>query len=157
VQDGEAGGARRRVEHRPVRRRARLEHRRGECRGAGQQPGLQDRLEQLPDHAERQLALELAGAGREHARAAGPRGPGGRVEQPRLADPGRAFEDEKRDARAIPQPLPQLRDLAVPADQPRHKSSGEILGSGRLLPAGDGERIAAKWDGACSSSWPRWR
>ncbi len=117
VQHGEAGGARRRVERRPRRRRVRLEHRRGQRGGAGEELRREHRLQQLPDDAERQLALELAGPRDEHARAVGPRGRGGDLEQTGLADPGGAFDHQQRDA--VPHTPPQLRKLPLPSDQHR--------------------------------------
>src|SRR6185503_18597036 len=71
----------------------RLEHPRGLLRGARQPPrpagGIgQERIEQLPHDAERELALEVARTGGEHAEARPLGRRAGRAEQPALPDPG---------------------------------------------------------------------
>ena len=79
------------------------------------------RLEQLPHHAEGELALELGAACAQHAHAALACLALGRQQQLRLADPAGPLDDERR-ARARASGVEALEDLAqlaVAVEQPR--------------------------------------
>ena len=77
----------------PIRRRVvgAREHRARPLCGARQGAVFECGLEQLADHAERELALELAAAGGEDAHAVGRAKPPQLAHELRLADPGGPF------------------------------------------------------------------
>jgi hypothetical protein len=102
----------------------RLEHPRRRLRGAGQPPrpvGRIDQhgLEQLPHDAERQLALEVAPAGGEHAEPGTLGRFASRGEEPALPDPGRSL-DECQAGPAVERALDQVlerTELAVALEE----------------------------------------
>ena len=105
------------LEHRPRRRPGARERPLGHGR-VGQQP-----LEQLADDAEREVALEVRAAGREHARAGALRAAAHLAEQPRLADAGRAL-DQRRAALArqrVAEQRAERRQLALALHQAAHR------------------------------------
>jgi hypothetical protein len=95
--------------------RGRLEHPRGRRRGPREPPGAglridQGRLEQLPDHPERQPALQIAAARREQSKAGCPRSVASRGQQPALTDSGRPLHQRQRRI-TLEHPLHQLVEL----------------------------------------------
>ena len=103
--------------------------------GAGQCVGIgDDGLEELADDAEREVALQLAGARVEHHRAAGVRVAPELRQQPRLADPGRAL-DQHRAALAhagLGEQGVEQRHLAVALDQAAGRRPRLLDGRGRV-------------------------
>ena len=93
------------------------EHGRGGARGA-REPACpirrggapQQRLEQLADEAEAQLALDLSAVGAQHRDIGRGRQDGARVEERGLADAGRPLE-EQRSSVTVPGPLDERRGL----------------------------------------------
>ena len=115
----------------------RLEHPRRRLRGAGQPPrpvgGIdQEGIEQLPHDAERQLALEVAPTGGEHAETGALGRFTSRGEQPALPDPGRSL-DQRQAGPALERALNQVlenTELAVALEQlvgRRRRSLGSAI------------------------------
>ena len=96
-----------------------------------------DGLEQLAHDAERELALELAGAGVEHERVLGARAAPELRQQPRLADPGRALDQDRAPLalRRLLEQRVEQGDLAVALDQ---RGGGLRLAAAGAAGAGGG-------------------
>ena len=106
-----------------------VQHRPRQRRRAGEVLFAHDRLEQLPHDRERKLALELGPARAQHAPVVRQRPR--RPQQPRLADPGRPFDQQPATA-AVEHPR-HGGDLGVPLLELLHRpnicdGSGEGLG-----------------------------